>query len=76
MKDYLSLTTFQATLGCKKENIFSWGLNRDLRTNDVSEMSDDEVCQCFDQSNPLLWLSVASRFSRKPGKLIICFSTN
>jgi len=67
MKDYLSLTTFQATLGCKKENIFSWGLNRDLRTNDVSEMSDDEVCQCFDQSNPLLWLSVASRFSRKPG---------
>lgn len=62
-RDFLSLVSFKAELGCTKKDILSWGLDSETREHNVSMFSESEMCQCFNQANPSLWMSLMNTFS-------------
>lgn len=64
-RDFLSLATFKTDLGCTKKDILSWGLDAETREYNVSMFNDEERCQCFDQADPSLWMSMMNSFSGK-----------
>jgi len=62
-KEYLALTAFKSTLGCTKKDITSWGLDAETRNDDISPIAEDDLCMCFDQTDPMLWLALVNKFS-------------